>query len=116
MRAYLDAMEKAMWQGPAPWLCPEQKRLLETDPVRARRRARAAMAGPLTMPNYRRNLMRSGIDEDKLDQSKNDRVVDAVVAWGDLDALLPRVDDHLEAGATHVAFRRSASKTLPSRT
>lgn len=152
MRAYLDAMENAMWWGPplagdppivlaalgplmlklagertlgahpffappentarsrkllgpTPWLCPEQKLLFETDPERARTRARTAMAGPLTMPNYRRNLMRSGFDEGELDHGGNDRVVDAVVAWGDLDALLRRIHDHLEAGATHVCIQ-----------
>jgi len=91
--------------GPDGWLCPEQKILFEPDPVRARERARAAMAGPLTMPNYRRNLMRSGFDEAELDDGGNDRVVDAVVAWGDLDALEQRVRDHLDAGATHVCIQ-----------
>lgn len=152
MRAYLDAMEKAMWWGPplegeppvvlaalgplmlklaaertlgahpffAPpentkrsreimgpdaWLCPEQKLLFEPDPEKARTRARAAMAGPLTMPNYRRNLMRAGFEESELDDGGNDRVVDAVVAWGDLDALVARVDAHLAAGATHVCIQ-----------
>lgn len=91
--------------GPKPWLCPEQKILFETDPDKARARARAAMAGPLTMPNYRRNLMRSGFEEKELDDGGNDRVVDAVVAWGDLDALVGRVEEHLDAGATHVCIQ-----------
>ena len=91
--------------GPGPWLCPEQKILLETDPVRARERARAAMAGPLTMPNYRRNLMRAGFEENELDNGGSDRVVDAVVAWGDLPALVQRVQDHLDAGASHVCIQ-----------
>jgi len=80
--------------GPKPWLCPEQKVLFETDPEKARARARVAMAGPLTMPNYRRNLMRSGFEESELDGGGSDRVVDAVVAWGDLDAIEQRVRDH----------------------
>jgi hypothetical protein len=28
-----------------------------------------------------------------------------VVAWGDLDSLLRRIHDHLEAGATHVCIQ-----------
>ena len=91
--------------GPGPWLCPEQKILLETDPVRARERARAAMAGPLTMPNYRRNLMRAGFEESELDNGGSDRVVDAVVAWGDLPDLAQRVQEHLDAGASHVCIQ-----------
>lgn len=91
--------------GPKPWLCPEQKVLFETDPEKARHRARAAMAGPLTMPNYRRNLVRSGFEEKELDAGGNDRVVDAVVAWGDLDAIVQRVEDHFDSGATHVCIQ-----------
>lgn len=91
--------------GPKPWLCPEQKILLEPNPEKARARARAAMAGPLTMPNYRRNLMRNGFEEKELDDGGNDRVVDAVVAWGDLDTLVRRIEEHLDAGASHVCIQ-----------
>ncbi|MCH2172449.1 TIGR03620 family F420-dependent LLM class oxidoreductase [Myxococcota bacterium] len=102
--------------GDTAWLCPEQKLLLETDPERARARARMAMAGPLTMPNYRRNLMRCGFTEDELDGGGSDRVVDAVVAWGDLDTLVQRVQDHLDAGASHVCIQPldADSPTRPS--
>jgi probable F420-dependent oxidoreductase len=91
--------------GADAWLCPEQKVLLETDPDAARARARAAMAGPLTMPNYRRNLVRCGFDERELDDGGSDRVVDAIVAWGDVDALAERIRRHHEAGATHVCIQ-----------
>lgn len=96
--------------GPTAWLCPEQKILLESDPIRARDRARAAMAGPLTMPNYRRNLMRIGFEEEELDGGGSDRVVDSVVAWGDADALIDRVEEHLAAGATHVCIQPLSSQ------
>ncbi len=91
--------------GPGPWLCPEQKLLLETDPEKARARARKSMAGPLGMPNYRRNLVRAGFAEHELDQCGSDPVVDAVVAWGDVDALVRRVQEHLHAGASHVCIQ-----------
>jgi probable F420-dependent oxidoreductase len=91
--------------GPDAWLCPEQKVLLETDPQRARARARQAMAGPLTMPNYRNNLMRAGFEERALDEGGDDSVVDAVVAWGDETAVVDRVRQHLQAGATHVCIQ-----------
>jgi hypothetical protein len=35
----------------------------------------------------------------------SDRLVDAVVAWGDEDAIMRRVDEHLAAGADHVALQ-----------
>ena len=57
------------------------------------------------MPNYRKNLMRCGFEEKELDEGGNDRVVDAVVAWGDEDALVDRVEAHLAAGATHVCIQ-----------
>lgn len=91
--------------GPDAWLCPEQKVLLESDPEKARARARQAMAGPLTMPNYRNNLMRAGFEEHELDNGGNDRVIDAVVAWGDESALVSRVQEHRDAGATHVCIQ-----------
>jgi len=91
--------------GEGAWLCPEQKVLLESDPERARARARQAMAGPLAMPNYRKNLMRSGFAEEELDDGGNDRVIDAVVAWGDESALVDRFREHREAGATHVCIQ-----------
>jgi hypothetical protein len=74
------------------------------------------MAGPLTMPNYRGNLMRSGFAESELDDGGNDRVVDAVVAWGDVETLVGRVRDHHEAGATHVCIQPLdvADATRPS--
>lgn len=91
--------------GPDAWLCPEQKVMLESDPEKARARARQAMAGPLIMPNYRKNLMRCGFEEHELDDGGNDRVVDAVVAWGDEAALVRRVQEHRDAGATHVCIQ-----------
>ncbi len=91
--------------GPDAWLCPEQKVLLESDPERARARARQAMAGPLTMPNYRKNLIRAGMSEAELDEGGADRVIDAVVAWGDESAIVDRIRAHRSAGATHVCIQ-----------
>jgi probable F420-dependent oxidoreductase len=91
--------------GPTAWLCPEQKVLLEADPVRARARARAAIAGSLGLPNYRRNLQRAGFEDGDFEQGGSDRLVDALVAWGDLDRIAARVEEHLAAGATHVCLQ-----------
>ena len=56
------------------------------------------------MPNYK-NLMRSGFAEEELDDGGNDRVIDAVVAWGDESALVDRFRERREAGATHVCIQ-----------
>lgn len=90
--------------SPRVWVCPEQKVLLESDPGRARTRARAAIAGSLSLPNYRKNLLRLGFDEVDLANGGSDRLVDEIVAWGSLDRLVARVEDHLRAGATHVCI------------
>jgi probable F420-dependent oxidoreductase len=95
--------------GPGPLLAPEQKLVLETDPARARATARRAMAFYLTLPNYRNNLLWLGFDERDFAGGASDRLVDAIVAWGDEDALRRRVREHHEAGADHVCIQPLAA-------
>ena len=90
--------------GPDAFLAPEQKVVLETDPAAARAIAREAMAMYLTLPNYVNNLLRLGFTTDDVEQS-SDRLVDAIVAWGDLDAVTARIQAHRDAGADHVAVQ-----------
>jgi probable F420-dependent oxidoreductase len=91
--------------GPAKVLAPEQAVLLETDPVEARRIGREHMAIYLGLPNYMNNLRRFGITDDDIADGGSDRLVDTVVAWGDVDAVRARVQAHLDAGADHVAVQ-----------
>lgn len=91
--------------GPEPWLAPEQMVVLEPDAERARAIAREGMARYLTLTNYRNNLQDLGFAPDELDDGGSDRVVDAIVAWGDADAIATRVREHLDAGADHVCIQ-----------
>ena len=91
--------------GDPPLLCPEQAVLLETDPGRARTIARTHTAGYLARPNYVENLRRLGFDDADFVDGGSDRLVDAIVAWGDLEAVKARVDAHLDAGADHVCVQ-----------
>ncbi|MFP4512400.1 MAG: LLM class F420-dependent oxidoreductase [Acidimicrobiales bacterium] len=91
--------------GAGPVLAPEQAVLLETDADTARTLARSHMAGYLQLPNYAKNLLRMGFTEDDLAGGGSDRLVDAVVAWGDVDAIAERVRAHHEAGADHVCIQ-----------
>lgn len=92
--------------GPAPLLCPEQAVVLETDRDRARTIARAHTSVYLAQPNYVNNLRELGFTEDDLTPpGGSDRFVDALVAWGDVDAVVGRVRAHLDAGADHVAVQ-----------
>lgn len=91
--------------GPDAMLAPEQKVLLETDPVRARAVARQHMAVYLGLSNYTNNLRRFGFGDADFADGGTDRLVDAIVAWGDETAIAERVRAHLAAGANQVAIQ-----------
>jgi probable F420-dependent oxidoreductase len=91
--------------GNGPLLAPEQAVVLATDADEARERARGHMRYYLELPNYRNNLLRLGYGEDDLADAGSDRLVDAIVAWGDESAIAERVQAHLDAGADHVCIQ-----------
>jgi probable F420-dependent oxidoreductase len=91
--------------GAGPLLCPEQAVVLSTDPEVARAAARTHMATYLTLPNYTNNLRRLGWGDEDLGDGGSDRLVDAIVAWGDEQAVVDRVTAHHEHGADHVALQ-----------
>ncbi|HEX4623274.1 MAG TPA: TIGR03620 family F420-dependent LLM class oxidoreductase [Solirubrobacteraceae bacterium] len=91
--------------GDSPVLAPEQTVLLDRDPARARARARAFMAPYLRLPNYAVNLRELGFGDADLAGGGSDRLVDAIVAWGDEEAIAERVRAHHDAGADHVAIQ-----------
>ena len=88
--------------GPGPLLIPEVAVVLETDPDKARQLGREYAERYLAMTNYRNSMLRLGFEPAELENRGSDRLVDAVVASGDLDAVAARVRAHLEAGADHV--------------
>jgi probable F420-dependent oxidoreductase len=94
--------------GPDPLLAPEQVVVLETDPTRAREIGRRHMALYLALPNYVNNLRSLGYEDADLADGGSDALVDAIVAWGDEEAIASRVREHLEAGADHVAVQAYA--------
>ncbi len=91
--------------GPDALLAPEQMVVLSTDPSEARRIARAGMKIYLGLPNYTNNLARSGFDESDWAGGGSDRLVDAIVAWGDEATIAARVAEHHAAGADHVCVQ-----------
>ena len=91
--------------GPEPFLGPEQAVVLDTDPGRARAVAREYMGHYLKLENYARNLIRLGWTEEDLAEGGTDRLVDAVVCWGDAGTIRERVRAHLDAGADHVSVQ-----------
>jgi probable F420-dependent oxidoreductase len=103
--------------GTGPYLCPEQAVILETDPAKARDIARKFLAIYLTLPNYTNNWLRMGFAESDFTNGGSDRLIDAVIAWGDLKAVMSRVHEHHAAGADHVCLQALTAdpKTLPLR-
>jgi probable F420-dependent oxidoreductase len=91
--------------GPDAVLAPEQAVVLETDASAARAAARAHMDRYLQLPNYTGNLLEVGFTEDDIEDGGSDRLVDAIVAWGDEDAIAERVRAHQAAGADHVCIQ-----------
>lgn len=91
--------------GDGPMLCPELAVVLASDPDSARAAARQHMATYLGLPNYTNNLRRLGWTDADLDGGGSDALVDAIVAWGDEEAIVRRVREHLDAGADHVCVQ-----------
>lgn len=90
--------------GPGALLAPEQGVVLERDPGKARELARQALSTYLRLPNYRNNWLRLGFSEDEIEGS-SDRLIDALFAWGDVEAIVRRVREHQAAGADHVCLQ-----------
>jgi probable F420-dependent oxidoreductase len=78
---------------------------LESDAGKARDIARLHMATYLGLPNYVNNLKRLGFTDDDVANGGSDRLVDAIVAWGNIDAIVKRVRAHHDAGADHVCVQ-----------
>ncbi len=91
--------------GSGPLLCPEQAVVVETDPARAREIGRSHTKTYVELPNYQNNLRRLGLADEDFADGGSDRLIDTVVAWGDLDAISARVQAHFDAGANHVSVQ-----------
>lgn len=91
--------------GPGKLLVPEQAVVLETNKTRAYEIARRHLRRYLTLPNYTRNLRRLGYTYDDLLRDGSDRLVDALIAWGDEQDIADRIMQHHQAGANHVCIQ-----------
>jgi probable F420-dependent oxidoreductase len=65
--------------------------------------ARAFVADYLQLPNYVASFQRLGFGDDDL--APSDRLVRALVAFGDEEAIRARVTEHFQAGADHVCIQ-----------
>jgi len=90
--------------GDGPLLLPEQTVILTDDGDEARKIGTDWLRAYLALPNYANNLLRSGFSPDDLAQV-SDRLFDAIIAWGDEEAIMRRVSEHFAAGADHVCLQ-----------
>jgi probable F420-dependent oxidoreductase len=91
--------------GAGKLLAPEQRVVLEADPVRARALGRASVKPYLRLTNYTTNLQRLGFTADDVAGEGSDRLIDALVVSGDDAEIRRRFEEHLNAGADHVAIQ-----------
>lgn len=96
--------------GSGKLLCVEQGAVLETDPARARAIARQFLEMYLTLPDYVNNWLRLGFTQADVAGAGSDRLIDAVIAWGDEAAIRKRIEQHLQAGADHVCVQALGAK------
>jgi len=91
--------------GSSVFLAPEHKVVLTTDRDEARAIGRKYLEHALGLSNYVNNFLRLGFTEDDVRKPGSDKLVDAVVAYGTPDAIAQRLNEHLRAGADHVAVQ-----------
>jgi len=91
--------------GNSVFLAPEHKVVLTNDADEARRIGRETVDHYLGLSNYVNNWLRLGFSEDDVRKPGSDRLIDSVVAYGTPEAIAQRLNEHLEAGADHVAIQ-----------
>lgn len=91
--------------GPDKWLCVEQKVILEPDAGKARELARPVAQIYTALPNYCNNWLRMGFGEDDFKGGGSDKFIDATFAWGNVEQIQARIQQHFDAGADHVCIQ-----------
>lgn len=94
-------------------LCVEQGAILESDPAEARAIGRQFVSFYMGLPNYVDNWKRLGFTDQDLAGGGSDRLIDAVIAWGDEQAIRARIEQHWQAGADHVCVQAVTRSGLP---
>jgi probable F420-dependent oxidoreductase len=91
--------------GPTALIAVEQAVVLDAEPSTARTTARRHTSTYVNLPNYTNNLRDFGFGDDDFANGGSDRLVDAIVAWGDIATIGQRVSAMRAAGADHVCVQ-----------
>jgi probable F420-dependent oxidoreductase len=100
MRSVLDAANAPE----RPLLAVPLVCVLDTDPDVARATARDYLLPYWRTPNYQAAWAEQGFTDADWTAPGSDRLVEAVSAYGDVDALRARIGAYVDAGADHVAI------------
>lgn len=91
--------------GPDRLVAVEQGVVVTDDRDVALRRARTHLEIYKGLPNYVNSWRRLGFTEDDVSGDLSDRLVEALIVWGDEDTIYARVAEHHAAGADHVCLQ-----------
>jgi probable F420-dependent oxidoreductase len=91
--------------GTSVFLAPEHKVVLSTDVEEARAIGRQSVGFYLNLSNYVNNWKRLGFTDADVQKPGTDKLIDAVVAHGTAEDIAKRLNEHLAAGADHVAIQ-----------
>jgi probable F420-dependent oxidoreductase len=104
MRGVLDAAAAGAGRPRSAALAVSLPAVLETDAVAARGAARAYLAPYLRTPAYQAGWSAQGFGATDWEKPGSDALVDAMVAWGDVETLHARIGELVGVGADHVAL------------
>jgi probable F420-dependent oxidoreductase len=92
--------------GAGKILAPEQRVVLEQDPATARAAGRGPTKLYFGLRNYTSSWKRLGFTDQDIDaDGGSDRLIDALVVYGDDETIRRRFEEHHAAGADHVAVQ-----------
>ena len=94
--------------GPKALLAPEL-----TFALGGREPAREFASLYLGLGNYTNNLMRHGFTEDDVANGGSDRLIDAVVPNGSVEAIVAVARAHFDAGADHLVLQAAGEQGIP---
>lgn len=91
--------------GPDRMLCVEQKVILSEEKEAAYEVARATANTYLRLPNYQNNWLRMGLSPEDFENGASDKFIEETFAWGSAAKIKERIEEHFEAGASHVCIQ-----------
>lgn len=82
---------------------------LTTDPMIGRAVGRAMVSIYLPLPAYQRQWATQGFSESDWTDGGSDRLVDTYVAWGSVQTIKARMQEHIDAGADSIIMAAGGS-------